>query len=138
MPIAAKFFSFEGRLRRQDLWLCTLVLIVVVGVLKSVVAVMFGPMVLLSADYSPMRWAAMSGMSGGFGVVALVLLWPTLAIGVKRCHDRNKSGLWMVLAFIPVIGWIWWLVELGLLDGTPGPNSYGPSPKGVGHEPVAS
>ena len=47
-------------------------------------------------------------------------------------HDRDQTGLWVILAFVPVIGWFWWLINLGLLDGTPGANQYGPSPKGFG------
>jgi Protein of unknown function (DUF805) len=47
---------------------------------------------------------------------------------VKRWHDRGKSG-WMVLInLIPLIGWVWTLVELGLLEGTLGPNQYGEDP----------
>ena len=71
-------------------------------------------------------------------VVGLVLLWPGLAVGVKRCHDRGKSGWWLLLLFIPLIGFIWWLIDLGMLEGTPGPNAYGPSPKGLGGQTTAA
>jgi hypothetical protein len=56
------------------------------------------------------------------------LLWPVLAVYVKRCHDRDKSGWWLLLLAIPCLGVLWWLIDLGLLEGTPGPNSYGVSP----------
>ncbi|MCA9772145.1 MAG: DUF805 domain-containing protein, partial [Myxococcales bacterium] len=42
--------------------------------------------------------------------------------------DRDKSGWWSALLIIPVIGWIWGLVEIGMLEGTVGPNRYGPDP----------
>ena len=60
-----------------------------------------------------------------FGVVAL---WISLAVAVKRYHDRNKSGWWVLIALVPVIGGIWYLIEAGFLAGTPGPNDYGPDP----------
>jgi uncharacterized membrane protein YhaH (DUF805 family) len=94
-------------------------------------------------------------------IVSLIFLWPGLALLVKRCHDRNHSAslmvlmqvLWVASAQAPVkslvaneatavlIGLvfgafslviaIWFLVDLGILDGTPGDNDYGPSPKGA-------
>jgi len=43
----------------------------------------------------------------------VVLIWPLLAIQVKRFHDRNKSGWWGLVGFIPYIGSLWLIVELG-------------------------
>ena len=70
-------------------------------------------------------------------LLPLVLLyavdvWIGLALAVKRCHDRDKSGWFLLIGFIPIIGGVWLLVELGFLDGTQGPNRFGPSPKGLG------
>jgi uncharacterized membrane protein YhaH (DUF805 family) len=56
---------------------------------------------------------------------ALILIWSNIAIQVKRWHDRDKSGWWMFIAFIPIIGGIWTFVETGLLAGTDGPNRFG-------------
>ena len=53
------------------------------------------------------------------------LLWSALAVSVKRWHDRNKSGWWALVQFIPLIGWLWTLFENGLLRGTVGPNRFG-------------
>jgi uncharacterized membrane protein YhaH (DUF805 family) len=47
---------------------------------------------------------------------------------VKRYHDRNKSGWWILIVFVPVIGGLWYFIECGFLRGTPGPNTYGPDP----------
>ncbi|WP_137389326.1 DUF805 domain-containing protein [Rhodoligotrophos defluvii] len=60
----------------------------------------------------------------------LVLLFLTLCIHIKRCHDRDQSGWWVLLLFIPVVGFLWALINLGLLEGTPGPNRFGPDPLG--------
>jgi len=51
-----------------------------------------------------------------------------LMFGVKRCHDRDKSGWWILLSVVPVIGWIWAIIELGCLKGADGPDRYGPDP----------
>jgi uncharacterized membrane protein YhaH (DUF805 family) len=58
-------------------------------------------------------------------VVNLLLTWPALAVSVKRWHDRDKSGWWVLINLVPLIGMVWTLIENGLLPGTPGPNPYG-------------
>lgn len=131
------FLSFQGRLNRKPYWLGTIALLslVVIGV--------FGVMFL----------AGGGGGVAAIGVIYLLLLWPTLAIGVKRLHDRNKSAWWLVVFYVAptllnVLGEggeaegvgamifglaslaisIWALVELGFLRGTVGANRYGPDP----------
>ena len=59
------------------------------------------------------------------GVLNAGLLWSALAVSVKRWHDRNKSGWWALVQFIPLIGWIWTLIENGLRRGTVGRNRFG-------------
>lgn len=51
--------------------------------------------------------------------------WIGLAILVKRWHDRDKSGFMVFILLIPVIGFLWTLIEVGFLPGTVGPNRYG-------------
>ncbi|KQY92453.1 hypothetical protein ASD21_13710 [Caulobacter sp. Root1455] len=129
MTLMQKLFGFEGRLRRRDYWL------IIVG--KYVVSFMVGVLVF-----------AATGDTGqnGFGAVniaQLVLfvpsLWISIAIALKRCHDRDKGGGWVAFFWlVPIVGWIWGFIELGFLDGTQGRNSYGKSPKGIGSaEPLA-
>lgn len=55
-------------------------------------------------------------------------VWSGLALAVKRLHDRNKSGWFILIQFIPLIGTIWYLVEVLLLKGTDGPNRFGEDP----------
>lgn len=64
-------------------------------------------------------------------VAFIVLLYAQLAIYAKRFHDRGKSGWWSLVAFIPVIGVFWILIELGMLPGDPGPNAYGMPEEGA-------
>lgn len=63
--------------------------------------------------------------------VNLLLLWPVVAVSVKRWHDRGKGGWWVLVALIPVIGWIWVLIENGLLRGDADANRFGESATGT-------
>jgi len=57
--------------------------------------------------------------------------WASLALTVKRWHDRGKSGAWALLGLIPIVGWTWQGIKCGFLEGTLGPNRFGPSPRGI-------
>jgi uncharacterized membrane protein YhaH (DUF805 family) len=120
-------FSFNGRIRRMHFWLAAIGIGVVEGVLLTICTML-------------MRNGGAMMMIGGIVelVILIVGVWIGLAIEIKRWHDRDKSWVWIFISFIPAVGAIWVLVECGFLDGTPGPNKYGPSPKGiVGPAPVA-
>jgi len=124
MDFMNMFLSFNGRLRRMHFWVGLIILWVVEII---IFAVLIGPAI-----------AAAAANGGGPGPLALVgyllilvLIWPALALQVKRWHDRDKSGWWVLIAFVPFIGALWVLIECGFLDGTPGPNKFGPSPKGI-------
>jgi uncharacterized membrane protein YhaH (DUF805 family) len=71
-------------------------------------------------------------------IVNLLLAWPLMAISAKRWHDRDKSGAWVLLALVPVIGWLWMLLDNGFRRGTAGPNRYGPDPLAPGGNGVVS
>lgn len=58
-------------------------------------------------------------------IVGLLFLWPQYAIATKRWHDRGKSGWWSLIVFVPIIGGLWALIELGFLPGEEGVNAYG-------------
>lgn len=121
MTLMQKLFSFQGRLRRRDYWLLSFLLF-------GVVIVIF-----MLAGALGVNFAQDSGEATLLQlVVSLILLWPSLALGVKRCHDRNQSGRWLLMELIPLVGGLWALINLGILDGTQGPNRFGPSPKGIG------
>jgi uncharacterized membrane protein YhaH (DUF805 family) len=66
-----------------------------------------------------------------FVIIAATLVlavWINIACTVKRFHDRNKSGFWFFIVFVPYIGGLWQIVECGFLAGTLGDNNYGPPP----------
>jgi len=121
-------FGFQGRANRAKWWLVALAIFVVEMI---VVAAIFGG-AALSGDPQQMA-AAMGGPIAGIVIFVMVVLatWIHLAIAVKRYHDRNKSGWWVLIIFVPVIGGLWYFIECGFLRGTPGPNAYGPDPLAV-------
>jgi uncharacterized membrane protein YhaH (DUF805 family) len=128
------FTSFEGRIPRKTFWLAFLVMLVISWILQLLAFSIFGgSMMAMDPNMSPEAQAeamsnAMSGMMLPMGIVILLTLWPTLAVYTKRWHDRNKSGWWSLILFVPIIGSIWMLVELGFLRGTEGANRFGPDP----------
>jgi uncharacterized membrane protein YhaH (DUF805 family) len=114
MNILAVLFSFSGRIGRAQYWLGYFVQIALTALLW---------MCLLTGQ---------AQQNFGLLLVALALappvIWIGFAVMAKRYHDRNKSAWWILIAFIPLVGPIWQLVELGLLRGTDGSNDYGPDP----------
>jgi uncharacterized membrane protein YhaH (DUF805 family) len=147
------FFSFRGRLNRQPYWLRTLALI---GIMLLGVMVAFA---LLGVGFAELQGGFPS--LAGLGIVAIVmgvlyviLVVASLSLAVRRLHDRNKPGWWVLVFFVlpsvlqgmggqtgdaatvlqlaaSAIS-IWALVELGFLRGTAGPNRFGPDPLEAG------
>ena len=107
------FTSFDGRINRAKFWAGIGVLIAL-----SIVAAILDT--ILGSDL---------GETGLFGaIVGLASIFFGIALYAKRWHDRGKSGWWTLIALVPLIGLIWILVELGMLEGDRGANQYGPDP----------
>ena len=70
------------------------------------------------------------------GLYSLAVLLPSLGVGVRRLHDTGRSGWWLLIGIIPLIGWIVLTVFLAT-DGERQPNAYGPDPKAVPGEAAA-
>jgi uncharacterized membrane protein YhaH (DUF805 family) len=134
-------FGFTGRTRRLHYWLASFgagmglsVVLMIVLILIEAVAGAISNGDLQAAMSSPAMIIVMTVLIGAYLVLAF---WISLAVQIKRWHDRDKSGAWVLIAFIPVVGGLWSLIECGFLDGTEGPNRFGLSPKGVtGPPPV--
>lgn len=123
-------FSFDGRIARGRYWMAQLVLIAAIMVLGIGISLMiFGASKATEGATSEGGMAAL-GMGGVllFGLLMLPCMWVSLAIQTKRWHDRDKSGWWMLINFIPYVGGIWSFVECGCLQGTIGANRYGDDP----------
>ena len=107
--------SFEGRINRQPFWMATLVLVVINIIASVVITALFGDSTLVQLLQF---------------LVALALLYPSLAVAAKRWHDRDKSGWWTLIVLIPLVGPLWYVIECGFLRGTDGPSRFGPDPLG--------
>ena len=122
-----RYLQFSGRSRRTEFWMFILLQIGVALVAAVVDRVLgFGHS---STLVSP------NGLSAGYtsnGPVAtlcsLVFLIPSFTVTARRLHDTDRSAWWLLLALVPVLGWIALLVFY-CLDGTTGPNRFGADPK---------
>jgi uncharacterized membrane protein YhaH (DUF805 family) len=112
-----KYAVFEGRARRKEYWffvLFNVLALVALGVLDVVLG-----------TYSEETEVGLFS-----GLYALAVLIPSLAVTIRRLHDTNRSGWWVLIHLIPIIGAIVILV-FTVLDSQPGANRFGPNPKGV-------
>ncbi|MBF0106905.1 MAG: DUF805 domain-containing protein [Deltaproteobacteria bacterium] len=114
-------FTKKGRLKRSDFWKymgCTYFLSYIFGYIGVACLAQLN-ISTKSLDFilSPM-------------LILLTIFWIT--VNIRRWHDRNKSGWWVLLALIPIIGGILTIIELGFLKGTNGPNRFGDDPLSPG------
>jgi uncharacterized membrane protein YhaH (DUF805 family) len=107
MSLSELYLSPNGRINRRTFWLFGVLVFVAISLVASLLDGLLDT----------------RGIIGG--IAGLLLLWPGLMIQIKRWHDRDKSGWWVLIGLIPVIGGIWALVETGFLEGTQGPNRFG-------------
>jgi uncharacterized membrane protein YhaH (DUF805 family) len=107
--LTKKYADFSGRARRSEYWWFYLAEIIVLVVL-SVLGRAIDPLIFL------------------YYLAILALIVPGLAVGVRRLHDTGRSGWWILIGLIPLVGAIVLLVFL-VQDSNPGDNQYGPNPK---------
>ncbi len=117
LEVLKKYAVFSGRARRKEYWyfflfniLITIVLLVIDGMTGTLDA------------------AAGIGLLGS--IYALAVLIPALAVSVRRLHDTDRSGWWLLIMLVPLIGVIVILV-FTVQDSKPGENQYGSNPKGA-------
>ena len=111
------YVGFSGRAARSEFWYWIL-FTVLVSIVTSIID--FG---VLSSDVMPLS-----------SIWSLVTFLPSLAMGVRRLHDTDRSGWWWLISLIPLIGIIV-LIVFWCSEGTRGPNRFGPDPLGA---PVAA
>jgi uncharacterized membrane protein YhaH (DUF805 family) len=110
-----KYAVFSGRARRMEYWYFVLFNLIVAFVLALIDT-------LLGTTTGVSSFGLLSGLYG------LAVLIPTLALWVRRLHDIDRTGWWLLINLVPLIGTIVLLV-FALTPGTPGSNQYGPDPK---------
>ena len=119
-----RYADFSGRSRRKEYWFFALLVFVVTMAIMLVSG-------LGGALLDPTSAMAAGGFGLGllvFLLISLALIIPSIAVQVRRFHDQDRSGWFVLLNLIPYLGALVVLVFM-CLDGTPGPNRYGPDPK---------
>lgn len=114
LKVLKQYVDFNGRARRKEYWMYTLfniIALVIASVLDRVLG-MAGEL-----GYGPV-----------YGLYALATLLPSLGVCVRRLHDTDRSGWWVLIGLVPIIGAIVLLVFM-VSEGTRGDNAYGPDPK---------
>jgi uncharacterized membrane protein YhaH (DUF805 family) len=107
--------SYDGRINRAKLWAC--VGLILVG---AIIAMIIDNIIGTRFNGQPYGFVYL--------IYGLAMLYSVFAVYAKRWHDRGKSGWWTLIGLVPIIGGIWLIVELGILEGTKGANQYGPDP----------
>jgi len=107
--VTQHYFDFNGRARRSEFWYYTLCYFII-AIALSILDGMLGFANMLAS------------------LLALALLLPSLGVGVRRLHDIDRSGWWILIGLIPLVGWIvliYWYAQ----PGTAGSNQFGADPK---------
>ena len=105
------YVNFSGRAARPEYWYFVLFL-VIVGIITAIIDLtVFG-----AEQIGPTN-----------AIFSLATILPSLAVTIRRLHDIGRTGWWVLLSFVPLVGIIiliiWWCRQ-----GEAGPNAYGPPP----------
>ncbi len=118
LKVLKNFADFNGRARRKEYWMYTLVNILILITLMVICFIAIGIEKNVGMFFLILPF-----------MYYLVVFIPTIAVIVRRLHDINQSGLWYLMVFVPLGNFI--LLVFMLMDSTPGPNQYGPNPKEI-------
>ena len=109
LEVLKKYAVFSGRARRQEYWMFVLINMIISFALGFI-----------------------EGLFGGPGAISyiysLAVLLPSIGVCIRRLHDTDRSGWWLLISFIPLIGAIM-LIIFTATEGTAGDNQYGTNPK---------
>lgn len=120
-----RYADFSGRSRRKEYWMFILG-VIVVAIVLSIIESILGLNGMVGGVYGPLTL-----------ILVLALLIPGIAVQVRRFHDQDKSGWFVLLSLIPFVGGLIVLVFM-CLEGTKGPNRFGEDPKDPGSVEVFS
>lgn len=115
IAVLKKYAVFSGRARRKEYWFFVL--------FNIIFSILFGVIDGVTGSFDPEVGLGIFG-----GIYALLVLLPSLAVTVRRLHDTDRTGWWVLLIIIPLIGPIVLLIFM-FFDSKPGNNEYGPNPK---------
>jgi len=114
LEVLKKYAVFDGRARRKEYWmfmLFNILISIVLGIIAAVLGI-----------------ADERGNNILSTIYSLAVLIPGIAVAVRRLHDTDRSGWWLLIAFVPCVGGIILLI-FAIQEGTNGSNEYGEDPK---------
>lgn len=107
-------FSINGRIGRHKYWINTAIsFVILLGISGISSAINPDPNAFTAAD----MWI--------LSPLSIVGFWIAFSARIRRMHDHNKSGFWLLLSLVPIIGEIWLFIELGFLEGDRRHNLFG-------------
>jgi uncharacterized membrane protein YhaH (DUF805 family) len=109
IKVLQNYVGFQGRARRKEYWMFVVISFVISIILEVLQSVLHLRQVLTS-------------------LYSLAVLLPSLAVSIRRLHDTGRTGWWVLIGIIPIIGTIILLVFM-FFDSQEGENKYGPNPK---------
>ncbi len=110
LGVLKQYAVFSGRSRRKEYWFFTLFNLIISMGLSFIEGLLGMPAVLT-------------------GIYALGVILPSIAVAIRRLHDIGKSGWWLLIGFVPLIGGIV-LIVFACMDSQEGENRFGANPKG--------
>jgi uncharacterized membrane protein YhaH (DUF805 family) len=116
LKVFNQYFDFSGRARRKEFWIFNLVSLLITWTLQ-----------FLDVAFGTFYFSIVAS------IYSLLVFIPGLAVSIRRLHDIGKSGWYILLVFLPFIGWIWLLI-LWCMEGESRPNTWGENPKGIGND----
>ncbi|WP_374266280.1 DUF805 domain-containing protein [Zoogloea sp.] len=114
LKVLRQYVEFGGRAQRKEYWMFQL----------------FNLLAMIAMRLLGELFGGESGGEGLSGLYSLAVFLPSLGVTVRRLHDIGKSGWWVLLGFIPLVGVLVLLFFL-VKDSEAGSNAYGPNPKGL-------
>src|SRR5215212_6795304 len=119
-----KYAVFSGRSRRKEYWYFVLFVIIISTALNIIDG-------LIGA------YEGTAGVGLLSSLFSLAILIPSIAVTVRRLHDIDRTGWWVLISLVPLVGWIVLLV-FHIQDSTPGTNRYGPNPKSTDYQSMTA
>lgn len=119
LDVFKKTLDFKSRSRRKEYWMFIL-FTSIISIVLSIIEIALS--LEIAADIGLLST-----------IFTLIILIPSLSVTVRRLHDIGRTGWWLLLSFIPILGWIA-LFVFTLLDSESGNNKYGSNPKELEHD----
>ena len=111
LDVLKQYAVFSGRAHRQEYWMFVLISLIIGFGLGFIEGILGLPGVLSTLYY-------------------LAVLLPSLGVSIRRLHDTGRTGWWVLIGLVPLIGLIVLIVFM-VQESQPGDNPYGPNPRGI-------